>query len=81
MYESIFKRMIIWCTTHGMIFINCNCVAAWWQWSIHLYTNRKNNYVHEEKQYIKQHKKHGTDKIESKTYETRKQNIQNTKTR
>ena len=39
-----------------MIFIDYNWVSALWQWSIHLYTNRKMT-AQKEKQYTKQFKK------------------------
>jgi hypothetical protein len=34
---------------YDMIFINCDWVVTWWQWSVHVYTdrNKENNYIHE----------------------------------
>jgi hypothetical protein len=61
------------CSWYDVIFIKCYQVSTWWQWSVNLYTNRRQTTIHmtrKETQYNT--KTHNT--------ENRNQNIQNKET-
>lgn len=56
---------------YDTIFVNRNWVSIRWQWTVNLYTNKKkDNYIHEERQYHNNTKTQKTQNRKKKTYKT-----------
>jgi hypothetical protein len=62
-----------------MMLINCDWVATWWQWSVHLYTNKKkeSNYTHKETDTQNNTKTQSTQNIRQDTKQENKHKTNN----
>jgi hypothetical protein len=50
-----------------MLFINCNWDSTWWQWSVKLYTNSKEQ-IYRRRNNAQDNGKYRTPKVEAKRY-------------
>jgi hypothetical protein len=69
--DKNFRRWDVAMMWYDTIFIYCNWVSIWWQWSVNLYQNRKGTTIHKTRNNTQNNKKPWMYKIQNKKTNTK----------